>query len=72
MPFFSRVFKPKDRKKAKENGAANGAPPKPKWEDAWQRTSVDPEEVSELLRGCTHEIKSRGEKRCPKLAPEVC
>ena len=63
MPFFSKVFRSKDsaaKKKVKENGVANGAPPKPKWEDAWQRPSIEPEEVHELLRGCTHEIKSRG------------
>jgi hypothetical protein len=28
--------------------------------DAWTRKSVDPEEVQELLRGCTLELKSRG------------
>jgi hypothetical protein len=33
---------------------------KPVWEDAWQRTSVAPEEVHELLHGCTLELKSRG------------
>lgn len=63
MPFFSRVFKSKNsasKKKVKESDVVNGAPPKPKWEDAWQRTSVEPEEVAELLHGCTQEIKSRG------------
>ncbi|KAG9237347.1 hypothetical protein BJ875DRAFT_438507 [Amylocarpus encephaloides] len=35
------------------------APPKPRWEDAWTRTTVEPEEVQELLRGCTLELKSR-------------
>ena len=36
------------------------APLKPKWEDAWSRKDVEPEEVQELLRYCTYEIKSRG------------
>lgn len=35
-------------------------PPKPKWEDAWTRKTVGPEEVQELLKGCTLELKSRG------------
>lgn len=58
MPLFSRK---KDKVK-KENGlATNGSVvSKPRWEDAWLRTRVDPEEVAELLRGCTAEIKSRG------------
>ena len=36
-------------------------PSKPLWEDAWTRKEVEPEEIQELLRGCTHELKSRGE-----------
>lgn len=39
---------------------ANITPSKPRWEDAWTRTTVEPEEVQELLRGCTVELKSRG------------
>ncbi|RFU33768.1 hypothetical protein B7463_g2569, partial [Scytalidium lignicola] len=35
------------------------APAKPQWEDAWTRKTVEPEEVQELLRGCTVELKSR-------------
>lgn len=57
MPLFSRK---KDKKKIDQpviNGV-NGS--KPRWEDSWQRTRVDPEEVAELLHGCTAEIKSRG------------
>lgn len=68
MPFFSSIFKSKDgagtssksKKHAVQNGAALLAPPKPRWEDAWLRKDVEPEEVHELLRGCTHEMKSRG------------
>jgi hypothetical protein len=33
---------------------------KPKWDDAWTRKTVEPEEVRELLHGCTEELKSRG------------
>ncbi|KAI9873248.1 MAG: hypothetical protein M1830_000623, partial [Pleopsidium flavum] len=67
MPFFSSIFKTKDgagtsaksKKRADQNGAAVLAPPKPRWEDAWLRKEVEPEEVHELLRGCTYEMKSR-------------
>jgi hypothetical protein len=63
--FFSKL-KGKDgpakvaklKKGAQQPG--DDAPPKPQWADAWTRTSVDPEEVQELLRGCTLELKSRG------------
>ena len=71
MPFFSKVFRTKDRdgafSKSKKHSHANGVaplpPPKPQWEDAWLRKEVEPEEVQELLRGCVHEVKSRGMKR---------
>ncbi|MCJ1436188.1 hypothetical protein MMC27_005566 [Xylographa pallens] len=63
MPFFSNIFKGRDasstKKQAQQNGPAPVAPPKPKWEDAWTRKDVEPEEVQELLRCCTYEIKSR-------------
>lgn len=62
MPFFSRVFKSKDDA-ARKNAApaTNGtASKKPQWSDAWLRTRVDAEEVSELLHLCTAEVKSRG------------
>ena len=63
MPFFSSIFKNKDvaaKKHAKQNGTVQAEPPKPRWEDAWQRTEVEAEEIQELLRECTFEIKSRG------------
>lgn len=63
MPFFSKVFKGgKDgsKKKEKENGVDHFAPPQPRWDDAWQRETVEPEEIQELLRGLTSELKSRG------------
>ena len=65
MPFFSKVFRGnKDsaaKTKLKENGAPKLDPPKPRWDDAWLRTEVEPDEVRELLRGCTQEVKARGE-----------
>ncbi|KAI9047820.1 hypothetical protein LZ554_008528 [Drepanopeziza brunnea f. sp. 'monogermtubi'] len=63
MPSFFSRLKGKDGpakvKKGAQQPAQNEAPPKPRWEDAWTRTSVGPEEVQELLRGCTSELKSR-------------
>ncbi|CAG8956851.1 hypothetical protein HYFRA_00012306 [Hymenoscyphus fraxineus] len=62
--FFSRK-KGKDgpaktsKNKKGQQSEVEAAPPPPRWEDAWTRTSVDPEEVQELLRGCTIELKSR-------------
>jgi hypothetical protein len=63
MPFFSRVFKSKDGAVKKSTApVANGhTDKKPQWSDAWIRTRVDPEEVSELLHLCTAELKSRGQ-----------
>lgn len=71
MPFLKRVFGKSDgAAKSKKNAtpATNGhADVKPQWTDAWTRTSVHPEEVSELIRGCTNELKARGMvTRCPK------
>jgi hypothetical protein len=64
MPtFLSKVFRSKDAGGSKKNAQqaeASAAPTKPRWEDAWQRNEVQPEEVQELLKGCTQEIKSRG------------
>ena len=65
MPFFSKVFKGRDsasKKNAKPLTNGVNAPEKPQWSDAWLRTRVDPEEVVELLKGCTVELKSRGEQ----------
>ncbi|TVY88234.1 hypothetical protein LAWI1_G007368, partial [Lachnellula willkommii] len=62
--FFSRL-KGKDgpskvnKKKGAQQENIAAAPPKPRWDDAWTRTTVEPEEVQELLRGCTLELKSR-------------
>src|SRR3954447_18877300 len=63
--FFSRL-KGKDgpakisKSKRGAPQVVNDIPQKPRWEDAWTRKTVDPEEVQELLRGCTLELKSRG------------
>lgn len=57
------VASPRSKKKADLhiNGfVAPAPPPKPLWEgDAWTRKEVEPEEIQELLRGCTNELKSR-------------
>ena len=57
------VASPRSKKKADSytNGVVVSAPPpKPLWEgDAWTRNEVEPEEIQELLRGCTIELKSR-------------
>lgn len=64
MPFFTRVFRSKDtnaaKKAAKSPEVEEKGPAKPTWTDAWQRSEVAPEEVQELLRGCTQELKARG------------
>jgi hypothetical protein len=64
MPsFFSRLKGrdgPSKVKKGAQHAAINEAPIKPRWEDAWTRKTVDPQEVQELLRGCTVELKARG------------
>lgn len=63
MPFLARVFRIKDShtpKKTKAPVVEDNGPSKPKWTDAWQRTEVSPEEVQDLLRGCTQELKARG------------
>lgn len=63
MPFFSRVFKGKDATAKKDMALPPKGVKKPQWSDAWVRTRVDPEEVVELLRECTIELKSRGRQR---------
>lgn len=64
MPaFLNKVFKRENSaaaKKAEADAAAAAKPVEIKYQDAWFRTSVTPEDVQELLRGCTNEIKHRG------------
>jgi hypothetical protein len=68
--FFSRL-KGKDgpttltKSKKGQQAASAVLPAKPKWSDAWTRTSVEAEEVQELLKGCTIELKSRGMPSVP-------
>ncbi|ORY54823.1 uncharacterized protein BCR38DRAFT_462156 [Pseudomassariella vexata] len=65
MPsLFSRI-RGKDSQAKKSKKGANleslvqQLPPQPRWEDAYNRTSVEPEEVQELIRRCTGELKAR-------------
>ncbi|KAL4996406.1 hypothetical protein BDV10DRAFT_172395 [Aspergillus recurvatus] len=63
MPSLTRFFRSKDSIAAKKSSnlstAENTGPAKPTWTDAWQRTEIAPEEVQQLLRGCTQELKVR-------------
>ncbi|KAH8195884.1 hypothetical protein TruAng_009960 [Truncatella angustata] len=62
MPsLFSRI-RGKDGKSKKGAGLTDltsQLPSKPRWDDAYTRTEVEPEEVVELVRRCTEELKSR-------------
>lgn len=64
MPgLFSRINKARDarfKKKTALGDLGGKLPTKPKWDDAYTRPSVDPEEVDDLLQCCVREIKSRG------------
>ncbi|PFH59509.1 hypothetical protein XA68_12241 [Ophiocordyceps unilateralis] len=64
MPgLFSRL-KGRDGVKSKKRGAANDStasqPQRQKWDDAYARKTVEPEEVHDLLHYCTVELKARG------------
>ncbi|KAI1174273.1 hypothetical protein F4777DRAFT_589287 [Nemania sp. FL0916] len=72
MPsLFSRIRGKDGKLKSKRNGHADSTPqlPKPRWEDAYTRTSVEPEEVQDLVRRCTVELKARG--KWPWPTPEL-
>lgn len=67
MPSLFSRLKGKDgptKLKSKKNGAgldfASQVPEKPRWVDAYTRTTVEPEEIHELLKLCTAELKARG------------
>lgn len=67
MPsIFSRLkgkdgpTKIKSKKNAHLDNLTSQLPPKPRWEDAWTRTTVEPEEIHELIKRCTEELKARG------------
>ncbi|OIW26174.1 DUF1708-domain-containing protein [Coniochaeta ligniaria NRRL 30616] len=65
MPSFLSILKGRDgpRSKSRKNSnlsqLTDQIPAKPKWEDAWTRGTVEPEEVQDLIRRCTKEIKDR-------------
>ncbi|KAI0799484.1 hypothetical protein GGR55DRAFT_692667 [Xylaria sp. FL0064] len=63
MPgLFSRIRGKDGKAKSKKNGYADSTPQlptKPRWEDAYARTSVEPEEVQDLINRCTVELKAR-------------
>ncbi|KAL1643261.1 hypothetical protein SLS58_004932 [Diplodia intermedia] len=62
MPFFAKVFKPRDGGKKGKLDDAHAQPlppPKPRWEESWTRKEVSPDEVEELIHVCTQELKSR-------------
>lgn len=63
MPSLFSRLKGKDGKKSKKGqlDLDDQLAKKPRWEgDAWARKTVDPEEVEELLRFSTEELKARG------------
>ncbi|KAI0014889.1 hypothetical protein F4780DRAFT_151630 [Xylariomycetidae sp. FL0641] len=64
MPgLFSRIRgKDGQGKSKKKHGSldlTHQLPNKPRWDDAYTRTFVEPEEVQELIRRCTEELKLR-------------
>lgn len=67
MPLFSKfrnksAQNTKDRKPQQDavgNGVA-AAPVKPRWQSTWTSAEIVPEEVEELVHGCTAEMKLRG------------
>ena len=67
MPsFFSRLkggngpTKLKSKKNAHLNQFTDQLLAKPRWEDAFTRKTVEPEEIQELVSRCTGELKARG------------
>lgn len=72
MPGLFARFKGRDglrsKKKNAINDLANSLPQKPKWDDAYTRKTVEPEEIHELLHCCTEELKARGMSLCPGCA----
>ena len=67
MPSLFSRFKSKDKKK-KGQQLTDAAPAKEVWEDAWTRKTVEPEEVQELIKLCTDELKARGMTSIPSAA----
>jgi hypothetical protein len=66
MPAFLKgVFRREHSKKNLVQTPVSVESKEPKYVDGWLRTNVAPEEVQELLRGCTREVKSRGASTNP-------
>ncbi len=70
MPSLFSRLKGRDGKLKSKKGAhdqlANQQPLKPRWDDAWTRKTIEPEEVQQLIRFCTEELKARGtDTACP-------
>ncbi|KAL7620680.1 hypothetical protein AAE478_009675 [Parahypoxylon ruwenzoriense] len=66
MPsLFSRIrgkdgpSKLKSKKNAHLDDLTHQLSSKPRWEDAYTRTTVEPEEIQELVARCTEELKAR-------------
>lgn len=64
MPSLFSRLKGKDGATKKKKGAnfdaADHLPAKPRWDDAYTRKTVEPEEIQDLIRRCTEELKARG------------
>lgn len=64
MPSLFSRLKGKDGSTKKKKGAnldaADQQPAKPRWDDAYTRKTVEPEEIQDLIRRCTEELKARG------------
>lgn len=72
MPsLFSRI-RGKDgqgKSKKKKTGLddlAGQTDAKQRWDDAYARTTVEPEEIANLVRCCTAELKARGMSQYPR------
>lgn len=53
----------KNKKGGNQGQLANQVAAKPKWDDAYLRKTVEPEEIYELTARCTEELKARGTDR---------
>ncbi|KAL0935317.1 morphogenesis protein [Colletotrichum truncatum] len=63
MPSLFSRLKGKDGPTKKKKGAnldaADQLPAKPRWDDAYTRKTVEAEEIQDLIRRCTEELKAR-------------
>jgi hypothetical protein len=73
MPSLFARFRGKDSKKKNQLDSGK-LPVKEMWDDAWTRKTVEPEEVQELIRLCTAELKARGMTSIPAVlrTPSIC